>query len=299
MPATETGSTPSFGRDMFELTKPRITLFVVMTAYVGFVVGAKVPVFGLDFSTLLHTLLGTALVASGTSVFNQLWEIKLDARMKRTASRPLPAGRISPATAFGFGAALSILGIAELAVFANAITSVLAATTLLSYVFVYTPMKTRSPLSTIVGAIPGALPPLGGFTASSGAIAPEGLVLFAILFLWQLPHFFAIGWKHRKDYGEAGCQILAVIDPSGKSSGRQALWYTALLLPVSMAPAFLGTTGVLYGVAALLLTSLFLLSSLQFARETTDRNATRLFLMSIGWLPAVLILLLANRLTGV
>ncbi len=243
----------------------------------------------------MHTLIGTALVASGTSAFNQLTEIGLDGRMARTANRPLPSGRLSPRAAFLFASALSVVGIAELALFVNGITALLAAVTLVSYVGLYTPMKTVSPLSTIVGAVPGALPPLGGFTAVHGSIAAPGLVLFTILFLWQLPHFFAIGWRHRVDYGLAGVRILPTIDPSGKRTGRHALGWCLLLVPATLLPAALGMAGTVYAIGAMGLTLAFLAASFRFARETTDERALTLFLASIGWLPAVLVLLVADR----
>jgi heme o synthase len=282
-------------RDLVELTKPRITLFVVLTAFVGFAAATNGPLSTLNAALLVHTLIGTALVASGTSAFNQLSEIALDARMARTANRPLPSGRLSPRAALVFASALSVAGIAELALFVNGITALLAAATLLSYVGLYTPMKTVSPLSTIVGAVPGALPPLGGFTAVHGSIAAPGLVLFAILFLWQLPHFFAIGWRHRVDYGRAGVRILPTIDASGKRTGRHALGWCLLLVPATLLPAALGMAGTVYAVGAMGLTLAFLAASFRFARETTDERALTLFLASIGWLPAVLVLLVADR----
>lgn len=282
-------------RDYVELTKPRITLFVVLTAFVGFVVGAGGPIGALPLGLLLHTLLGTALVASGTSAFNQLREVELDARMERTARRPLPAGRLPVAGAFVFASLLSAAGLAELWAATNAVTAALAAATLLSYVFVYTPLKTRSTLATLVGAVPGALPPLGGFTAARGGVEIEGLVLFGILFFWQLPHFHAIGWRHRGDYGRAGFRIHATVDPSGKTSGLLALGYAALLLPFAVAPSFLGVAGHVYGAGALLLTAAFVASSARFFARTTDAAAKELFLVSIGWLPAILFLLLADR----
>ena len=281
--------------DLVELTKPRITLFVVLTAFVGFAAGTTGSLSTLNAALLVHTLVGTALVASGTSAFNQLSEIALDARMARTANRPLPSGRLSPRAALLFASALSVVGIAELAVFVNGITALLAAATLVSYVGLYTPMKTVSPLSTIVGAVPGALPPLGGFTAVHGSIAAPGLVLFAILFLWQLPHFFAIGWRHRVDYGLAGVRILPTIDPSGKRTGRHALGWCLLLVPATLLPAAIGMAGTVYAVGAMGLTLAFLAASFRFARETTDERALTLFLASIGWLPAVLVLLVADR----
>ncbi len=247
---------------------------------------------------LLHTLLGTALVASGTSAFNEIAEVDLDRRMARTATRPLPAGRLPLAEAIGFALLLSLLGVGELWLFANGVTAFLAALTLTSYVFVYTPMKTRSPLSTIVGAIPGALPPLGGYTAAAGAIGAPGLALFAILFLWQMPHFYAIGWRHREDYGAAGFRILSTVDPSGRSSARHALAFGLLLVPVSVLPTFLGTAGVVYAAGALLLSAWFAGTAIRFFRETTDKAAKSMFLASIAWLPAIVVLLLADRVAG-
>jgi len=291
---------PAFRTRVFDyvaLTKPRITVFVVLTAFVGFAAGTSGRLSAMDLVLLANTLAGTALVASGTSAFNQLSEIDLDARMRRTADRPLPGGRVSPFGAFLFATSLSVAGIAELAFFVNGITAVLAAATLVSYVCLYTPMKTVSPLSTIVGAVPGALPPLGGFTAVQGSIGAPGLVLFVLLFLWQLPHFFAIGWRHRADYGAAGVRILPTIDPTGRRTSRHALGWCLALLPASLLPSVFGMAGRVYAVGALALTLLFLAASFRFARETTDERALGLFLASIGWLPAVLLLLVLDRVT--
>ena len=286
---------PSAFSSYVALTKPRITLFVVMTAFVGFVAGTKGPLSGIDAALLLHTLLGTALVASGTSAFNQVWEKDLDGRMERTAARPLPSGRLPLAGAALFAGALSVVGLVELLLFTNGITTALAAFTLVSYVCVYTPMKTRSPASTIVGAIPGALPPLGGYTAAAGALGLPGLALFAILFVWQLPHFFAIGWRHRVDYAKAGVVILPVVDPTGQSTARQTLLWTAVLLPVSLLPSLVGTAGFAYAFGAFVMTLLFLTSSVRFARDISDGRVRSLFLASIGWLPAILVLLVLDR----
>jgi protoheme IX farnesyltransferase len=286
---------PSTFASYVALTKPRITVFVVMTAFVGFVAGTRGPLSSLALPLLLHTLLGTALVASGTSAFNQVREVDLDGLMKRTQDRPLPSGRIGLRGAALFAGALSVTGLVELALFTNVLTTALAAFTLVSYVGLYTPMKTRSHASTIVGAVPGALPPLGGYTATTGALGLPGLALFAILFVWQLPHFFAIGWRHRVDYARAGVRILPVIDPSGRRTGRQTLLWTAVLLPISLLPSLVGTAGFAYALGAFVLTLLFLRSSLAFARETTDGRARSLFFASIGWLPAILILLVLDR----
>jgi protoheme IX farnesyltransferase len=286
---------PSTFASYVALTKPRITVFVVMTAFVGFVAGTKGPLSSLVLPLLLHTLLGTALVASGTSAFNQVREVDLDGLMRRTQDRPLPSGRISLRGAALFAGALSVVGLAELFLFTNVLTTALAAFTLVSYVGLYTPMKTRSHASTVVGAVPGALPPLGGYTAATGALGLPGLALFAILFVWQLPHFFAIGWRHRADYARAGVRILPVIDPSGRRTARQTLLWTAVLLPISLLPSLVGTAGFAYAFGAFVLTLLFLRSSLRFARETTDGRARSLFFASIGWLPAILILLVLDR----
>jgi protoheme IX farnesyltransferase len=286
---------PSTFASYVALTKPRITVFVVMTAFVGFVAGTKGPLSSLVLPLLLHTLLGTALVASGTSAFNQVREVDLDGLMRRTQDRPLPSGRISLRGAALFAGALSVVGLAELFLFTNVLTTALAAFTLVSYVGLYTPMKTRSHASTVVGAVPGALPPLGGYTAATGALGLPGLALFAILFVWQLPHFFAIGWRHRADYARAGVRILPVIDPSGRRTARQTLLWTAVLLPISLLPSLVGTAGFTYAFGAFVLTLLFLRSSLRFARETTDGRARSLFFASIGWLPAILILLVLDR----
>jgi len=286
---------PSTFASYVSLTKPRITVFVVMTAFVGFVAGTNGPLSSLALPLLLHTLLGTALVASGTSAFNQVREVDLDGLMKRTQDRPLPSGRISLRGAALFAGALSVVGLAELFLFTNVLTTALAAFTLVSYVGLYTPMKTRSHASTVIGAVPGALPPLGGYTAATGALGLPGLALFAILFVWQLPHFFAIGWRHRADYARAGVRILPVIDPSGLRTARQTLLWTAVLLPISILPSLVGTAGFAYAFGAFVLTLLFLRSSLRFARERTDGHARSLFLASIGWLPAILILLVLDR----
>ncbi|MFN7987677.1 MAG: heme o synthase [Thermoanaerobaculia bacterium] len=284
--------------DLLELTKPRITVFVVLTAFLGFAAGTQGPLAGIDAVLLFHTLLGTALVASGTSAFNEIAEVDLDRRMARTATRPLPAGRLPLAEAIAFALLLSLLGVGELWYFANGVTAFLAALTLTSYVFVYTPMKTRSPVSTIVGAVPGALPPLGGYTAAAGAIGAPGLALFGILFLWQMPHFYAIGWRHREDYGAAGFRILSTVDPTGRSSARHALAFGLLLVPVSLLPTFLGTAGLAYGAGALLLTAWFAGTAIRFYRETTDAAAKSMFLASIAWLPAIVVLLLVDRVAG-
>lgn len=290
---------PSRLSDFLELTKPRITFFVVLTGLVGFIAGTRGPLLGVDVALLVHTLVGTALVAAGTSAFNHLVEADLDRRMARTAMRPLAAGRLRLVDAFVFALALSVTGVFELYLFTNTLTAVLAAATLLSYVCAYTPLKTRSPLSLVVGAVPGALPPLGGFTAAHGTVAPIGFVLFGLVFLWQLPHFLAIGWRHRADYAQAGFRILPVLDPDGRRTGREALLWCSLLLPVAVLPFFpLHAAGPVYALGAVAVTLTFVAAGLRFARKTDDRNALTLFLVSLGWLPAVLILFVLDRVGG-
>jgi heme o synthase len=295
---TAPAARPSHLSSLLELTKPRITLFVVLTAFVGFTTGMNGSLAHADLVLLVHTLLGTALVASGTSAFNQLVEVGLDARMERTRHRPLPAGRLRMGEAFAFALALSVAGIAELLLFTNLVTAVLATFTLTSYVFAYTPLKTRSPISLLVGAVPGALPPLGGYTAAHGAIGAPGLALFAILFLWQLPHFLAIGWRHRKDYGQAGFRILPALDPTGERTSRHALLYCLALVPVSLGPVLVGSAGTVYACGALALSLLFLAAGVRFWKQTTDAAALQLFLASIGWLPLVLVLLVLDRIAS-
>ena len=240
--------------DYISLTKPRVTLMVLITMLFGFYLGARDEIDGM---LLFCALAGTALVAGGTSALNQYLERDLDAKMLRTQKRPLPAGRISPRHALAFGVIISIAGLALLAWRVNALTALLAALTLVSYVFLYTPLKQKSHLCTLVGAIPGALPPMGGWTAARGEIGIEAWVLFAILFLWQLPHFLAIAWIYREDYARGGFPMLPVIDPEGRSTGRQIVSNCLALLPVSLLPSLLGISGAAYFFGALLLGLIF------------------------------------------
>ncbi|MDZ7267304.1 MAG: heme o synthase [candidate division KSB1 bacterium] len=271
--------------DYLALTKPRVTLMVLITTLFGFYLGAREA---LALALLLHTLVGTALVAGGTSALNQYLERHCDARMLRTRHRPLPAGRLKPSQALGFGALISAAGIAYLALWVNGLTALLAAVTLVSYVFVYTPMKTRSPLSTVVGAIPGALPPMGGWTAVRNEISLEAWVLFAILFIWQLPHFLAIAWIYREDYARGGFRMLTVIDPAGYSAGRQILTNCLALLSVSLLPTLIGLTGRAYFFGALILGIGFLGAGLGVTLARDMAAARRLMHASLIYLPALL-----------
>lgn len=271
--------------DYLELTKPRVTLMVVLTALFGFYLGAQGE---MDLILLLHTLLGTALVAGGTSALNQYFERDLDAKMRRTRHRPLPAGRLTPGAALAFGVSISVLGIAYLILLVNTLTGLLAAITLISYVFLYTPLKQKSSLSTIIGAIPGALPPMGGWTAVRNEIGVEAWILFAILFLWQLPHFLAIAWIYRDDYARGGFRMLTVIDPEGSSAGRQIIANCIALLSVSLLPTLIGLTGIVYFVTALLLGLAFLSAGIGVIVSRNAAAAQRLMRASLIYLPVLL-----------
>lgn len=271
--------------DYFALTKPRVTLMVLITTLFGFYLGSRGA---LEVALLLHTLWGTALVAGGTSALNQYLERHRDARMLRTRHRPLPAGRLTPGQALSFGVFISVVGIAYLAFWVNGLTAVLAAITLVSYVFLYTPMKTKSPLSTIVGAIPGALPPMGGWTAVRHDLGLEAWVLFAILFIWQLPHFLAIAWIYRDDYARGGFRMLTVIDPEGYSAARQILTNCLALLSVSLLPTLIGLTGRAYFFGALVLGIGFLGVGLSVTFARNVAAARRLMRASLIYLPALL-----------
>lgn len=271
--------------DYFELTKPRVTLMVVLTALFGFYLGARGE---MDLLLLLHTLFGTALVAGGTSALNQYFERDLDAKMLRTRHRPLPAGRLAPSAALAFGVSISVLGIAYLILLVNALTGLLAAITLISYVFLYTPLKQKSSLSTIIGAIPGALPPMGGWTAVRNEIGVEAWILFAILFLWQLPHFLAIAWIYRDDYARGGFRMLTVIDPEGSSAGRQIIANCIALLSVSLLPTLIGLTGIVYFATALLLGLAFLSAGIGVIVSRNVAAAQRLMRASLIYLPVLL-----------
>ena len=247
---------------------------------------------------LLHTLIGTALVASGTNAFNQLRERDVDALMRRTRGRPLPSGRLSPRAAALFAGAISVLGVAYLAWRVNALTAVLAALTLASYVLLYTPLKRRTSLNTLVGAVPGALPILGGWTAAGGRIDVAALSLFWILFLWQLPHFLALAWIYREDYKSAGLAMLSVEDVDGRRTGWMVLLYALALLPVSLLPSLVGVTGPWYFAGAALLGIGFVTAGAAMLGRATPRGAWRVFLASIIYLPALLTLMVLDKIAA-
>ncbi|HUP46970.1 MAG TPA: heme o synthase [Thermoanaerobaculia bacterium] len=274
-------------RDYLELSKSRIVLMVLITAAAGYVIAAA------PFSAvaLLHVLFGTALVAAGTNALNQYVERDLDGLMQRTSRRPLPAGRIAPAAALSFSAGIAVIGTVYLWVAVNPLTALLGAFTLTSYIFVYTPLKRISTACTVVGAVPGAIPPLMGWAAATGSLGAGGWIVFAILFFWQLPHFMAISWTHREDYGRAGFAMRSVRDGDGRSVAREAVLYSALLLAVSAAPSFLGMAGAAYLIGATAAGAALLLASIRFLRERNTVRARALFMTSNIYLIAMMLLL--------
>ncbi len=275
------------------LTKPRIALMVLITVATGFLLGARRASHPVTF---FWTLLGTGLVAAGASVWNQYIERDRDARMRRTASRSLPTGRVRPTEAWLFGSILGLSGIVILAMGANAVASAVAATTFILYVLVYTPLKPVTTLNTAIGAIPGALPPVIGWTAATGQLGIEAFALFLILFLWQFPHFLAIAWIHREDYARGGHRMLPGVDPRGVLTGRQAASYALALVPAGLLPTAIGLAGGYYFAGALLLGCIYLASAIQFWTNVSDLTARKLLRTSIFYLPAVLGLLLLNPL---
>jgi protoheme IX farnesyltransferase len=279
-------------KEYIELTKPRITWLILMSTGIGFFFGVRD---GWDWLVLLHTIVGTGLIASGTAALNQWMERDADAKMNRTKRRPLPSGQITSAKAFWFAVALSFAGFIELWLGANLLTGLLGAFTLSSYLFVYTPLKQITPHSTTVGAIPGAMPPVMGFAAARGELTWEALALFAILFLWQFPHFYAIAWLYREDYGRAGIRMLPVVDASGERTARQILFTALLLIPVSLAPTWLGMTGNLYLVGAAMLGCMYFWYGLRVSQDRTRQRARSVLLASIAYLPLLYVLLLADR----
>ncbi|MCZ6727770.1 MAG: heme o synthase [Acidobacteria bacterium] len=285
------GATGGFA-DWLELTKPRITLMVLLTAGIGILLAAKEPP-GLEL--VLATVVGTWLVAAGSSALNHALEHRLDALMERTANRPVAAGRMAPRAAIAFGLLIGVSGLLLLAWRVNWITALLGLIAFLGYVVVYTPLKVKSSLSTLVGAIPGAIPPMMGWTAVAGELEPGAWVLFGLLFLWQLPHFLAIAWICRDDYARAGFPMLSVIQPDGGSTARQMVLYGLALIPVSLAPTVLGLAGRGYFAGALALGVLYLALGVAFVFDRSEAAARRVLLASVIYLPAVLGVLVFDR----
>jgi protoheme IX farnesyltransferase len=283
---------PTVG-DYIELTKPRLNFLVVATSAAGYYLGASGRP---EVTPMVQAIVGTALVAGGAAVLNQVYERNTDALMRRTRMRPLPDRRVSVGDARIFGVALGAAGLALLAARSNLLSAALALATLVIYLTVYTPMKRRTSLATLVGAIPGALPVLIGWTASHGTISIGGASLFAIVFLWQIPHFMAIAWLYREDYAKAGFPLLPVIEPEGRRAGRQAVVYAAALLPVSLMPTLVAVSGGAYLGIALVLGVALLLLAIRFATTRTDASARWLFFGSIIYLPLIWIAMIADRL---
>jgi heme o synthase len=279
-------------KDYIALTKPRITWLILMSTGVGYFFGAKGA---WHWLTLLNTIIGTALIASGTAALNQWMEREADAKMRRTQARPLPSGRLDARSALVFAIAISVAGFAELWLGANPLSAAIGLVTLLCYLFVYTPLKRRSPHSTTVGSIPGAMPPLIGFAAASGTLTWNAWALFAILLLWQFPHFYAIAWMYKEDYARAGIRMLPVVEPDGRSTALRILMYSVALIPISLMPKFLAMAGNIYFYGALALGLAFLYYGLKIRTERTRSQARRVLLASVIYLPALFTLMLFDH----
>lgn len=275
-----------------ELTKPRITLLVVLTAAAGFCLGSQQ---GIDFVRLLNMAVGVALLSSGIATLNQYIERNTDGLMRRTESRPLPSGRLAARDALLFGILLSAAATAYLALLINPLSAALGLVTFASYLFIYTPLKTKTTLSTVLGAFPGAMPPLMGWVAARGGVSLEAWILFAILFLWQFPHFLAIAWMYRDDYARAGIKMLPVVEPEGRVTGQQIISYTLLLVPVSLLPTLINLAGTVYLIGAIVLGIVFLYFSARAAFIRTTWQARQLLLASVLYLPVLFALMVFNQ----
>ena len=281
--------------DYWELTKPEINFMIAITAAAGFWTGSPAELPHFPWTPFLHMLLGTMLVASGAATLNQLIELRYDAQMRRTARRPLVSGRIAPSRALWFGVSLSVFGVVYLALSTNSLASLLAALTLLSYLFLYTPLKRITPLCTLVGAIPGAAPPLIGWAAARGHLHPAASVLFAIVFLWQFPHFMSIAWMYREDYARAGYLVLPADELKDRFVSWQCLLPTLGLFAVALVPALRGQSGIVYFAGAFAFGGLFLYCSTRFALQPSIAWARRLLFASIIYLPALFALLALDK----
>lgn len=276
----------------FELTKPRIAFMLVLTSAAGFYLGASK---GFDIALFINSMVGITLLAFGVATLNQVWERKTDALMERTAKRPLPSQRISTIEALVFGVSLCLVAEIYLAFLVNGLTAILGLVVIVGYVLLYTPLKTRTSASTAIGAIPGAIPPLMGWTASANEITLGAWALFALLFLWQFPHFLAIAWMYKEQYRKAGILMLPVVEPEGKITAFQIVLFTVMLLPVSLAPFFIGFAGWIYLVGASLLGAWFLLASIKAARAKSVEQAKKLLMVSVLYLPLVFALMVFNH----
>lgn len=296
-PETQTLSFSGKVGALLELTKPTITLMVMVSTFIGFYLGLQSD--GASITSklwlLIHLLIGTALVAGGVGTLNEYMERDLDARMKRTNGRPLPSRRLTPQSALVFGVSIAAIGVFYLMATTNIFTSLLAATTLLIYLFIYTPMKRKTVLNTIVGAVPGALPPIGGWLAATGEISLAAWLVFGIMFLWQIPHFLSLAWIYRKDYAKVGFKMLTVTDSTGEITARYMVIFSSALLVCSLSLTLIGLTSQIYFVGALFLGLFFLLVSVWAAWHLTNQSAKRLLLTSVFYLPALTTLLIIDR----
>jgi len=275
-----------------ELTKPRITSLIMLTAAAGFCLASQGST---NYLVLMHAMIGIGLLASGLGTLNEFMERDLDRLMRRTADRPLPTNRVQPFEALWFGLTLTVVAELYLALFTNSLTSILGLTVVGGYLLAYTPLKTRSTFSTFVGAFPGAMPPVLGWTAARGRLDVTTVVLFAILFLWQFPHFLAIAWMYREDYGRAGICMLPVVEPDGRVTGQQIIAYSIMLVPVSLLPTVLGLSGKIYFVSALVLGLLFLASGIRAALSKSNQHARQLLMASVFYLPLLFGVMVLDR----
>lgn len=279
--------------DFLELTKPRITFLVLVTTLVGFYLAS---VSGVDLVLLLHTLLGTGLVAAGASALNMVLEHEADGRMRRTEQRPIPSGRLTPHQGLSFGILISLIGVLYLLVFVNLLTAILGGITSGLYLLAYTPLKTRTSLCTVVGAVPGAIPPMMGWTAVQNGLSFSAWWLFAILFLWQLPHFLSIAWLYKDDYARGGFPMLPVIDKDGSRTSRHIIVETIALVSVSLIPSLIGLFGITYLIGALILGAVFFVMGIRLVKAKTNTAARKLLLTSVIYLPLLLGLMMVDRL---
>jgi protoheme IX farnesyltransferase len=277
----------SISRDYLQLSKSRIVMMVLITTAAGYFFAAP----RVDWALLINTLVGTALVAAGTNALNQYVEREHDAKMLRTRLRPLPDGRISPRAALSFSVAIALIGTIYLGVAVNWLTAALGAFTLITYIFVYTPLKRVSTICTLIGAIPGAIPPLMGWTAATGSLGAGGLIIFGILFFWQLPHFMAISWMYRDDYARGGFAMLAVRDQDGMATAGHAVYYSFALLIVSALPSFFGLTTYVYLAGAIAAGAALTFIAFAFLADRTPRSARRLFMASNVYLIVMMALM--------
>jgi len=285
--------TPSLFRSYVTLAKPRIMLMVLVTVWVGFMFGGRVQ--GWDWLTMIAALVGAGLSCMGASALNQVYERDTDAKMKRTRNRPMPNGRISVKAGWTFGVALSLVGVLMLGFMTTWLAAAVSALTIVSYAAIYTPMKRTSHMATVVGALPGAFPPVLGYAAATGTLGIEAVLLFAIMFVWQLPHTLAIYWLYRDEFAKAGFPMLPVIDPSGSYTFRQILIGSMLLLPLGLTPTLFGISGLVYFITAFACGLLMLGSSLMLAAEPSRAQARGLFFTSLVYLPVVLVMMLVDR----